>query len=189
MNSPDIQQAESVPPTPHAHTIIGLKSPRVKLSVPMAQPLPRALTEPEVRVVLKVGDVLIPRDGENPAFSELVDCLPLLDTAVAALSETFPLLVEGVAGVADLDSSADLLTALRRLERDKPDQFFALTACICGAYFMSPTVRLLIGVPALEPHPPSISAAADDLEDGILDPVIERGFSFRPTDDCPLPEP
>ena len=157
----------------------------VKLSVPAAPSLPRALSDAETAALMRVGDALIPRSGSNPAFSELDDRDRLLSTAVIALAEYFDDLVSAMSRFTATRDAPETLSVLRELEKSEPVQFFALSAVVCGCYFMSPQVRVLIGIPGLVPHPPSITAAADDLEDGILDEVMARGATFTPTDDCP----
>ena len=174
----------SIPTSPERAGADGGKS-AVKLSVPPAASLPRALTEAETTATIQVGDALIPRSGPNPAFSELEDRDRLLNTALTALAEYFDDIVAALPRfTATLDAS-ETLSLLRELEQSEAAQFFALSSVVCGCYFMSPQVRKLIGIPGLEPHPPLITAAADDLEDGILNQVIAKGATFTPTDDCP----
>lgn len=147
---------------------------------------PRALKDAELVALLAIGDVLIPRSGDNPSPSELPDYQTWLALALGAFSGEFDELMATVASMSGRDGSAQQIDAeLRRLDQEEPDRFFVLSSVLAGAYFMSPVVRKLIRVPSLQPDPPSLTAAADDLEDGILDAVIERGPLFTPTDDCP----
>ena len=157
---------------------------RRRLSVPNTAVNPRPLTDDELAAVVLAGDLLIPRRHPNPAFSELDDRPRLLTVAVAALAEHFDDFAASLAHFTT-PNHRPTIDGLRELEQDEPAQFFALSAVICGTYFMSPHIRTLIGIPGLKPHPASIMAAADDLDDGILEPVVAMGATYTPTDDCP----
>ena len=155
-----------------------------RLSVPNTLVHPRALTDRELTAIMLIGDALIPRVHANPAFTELDDWPRLVKVALAALAEYFDTVATALEPFLE-PNHTPTLDRLRELEHDEPEQFFAVSAVICGSYFMSPRIRALLGIPGLEPHPASVMAAADDLEDGILEPVIAKGATYTPTDDCP----
>ena len=185
MSGPIDLGTSSPSPDPAARQGSGAGTSAVKLSVPPAASLPRGLTDAETAATMRVGDALIPRSGPNPAFSELDDRDRLLSTAVMAMAEYFDDIVAALARFTEPRDGNQTLGLLREFEQSEPVQFFALSSLVSGCYFMSPQVRTLIGIPGLEPHAPSITAAADDLEDGILDQVMDRGETFTATDDCP----
>lgn len=162
-------------------------SPSGKLSAPIRHGHPpRPLSDVELRTLLAIADLLIPRSGDNPSASELPDYPALLEPALGAFWEDFDDLMATIEPLAAPDVTAEQIERdIRRLSREEPDRFFVLSEILAGAYFTSPIVRTLIRVPPLQPNPPSFAAAADDLDDGILDVVIERGPTYTPTDDCP----
>ena len=57
--------------------------------------------------------------------------------------------------------------------------FDPLSSIIAGAYFMTPQVKELIGYPGQHRDPAGLEDAANELETGILDPVLERGSDLR----------
>jgi hypothetical protein len=49
-----------------------------------------------------------------------------------------------------------------------------------AAYLMIPEVRTAIGYPGQRRHHPQFDEAANQITDGILDPVVERGPVYTP---------
>lgn len=156
-------------------------------SVPARHLLPpRPLTTVQVETLLAVADVLIPARGRNPAASSAPDYRDWLNLAIAARSEDFATLTGIVSSFEGLvGDSPGIDMSLRRLHSEVPEHFYLLTAVLAGAYYMIPDIRTIIGVPPLEPYPIGQSEAADDLSDGILDTVRQRGPIFTPTADSP----
>ncbi len=92
-----------------------------------------------------------------------------------------PDLVSVVLDVIDQDGTpAAVLDRLRMADRPKFDAF---AFAISGAYLINPRVRKLLGLPgsAPEKNPAFPDEAESYLEDGILEPVIQRGALYRPT--------
>ncbi len=70
--------------------------------------------------------------------------------------------------------------AVVRLERTDPPRLAALLAAVAGAYYMAPEVRQLIGYPGQEARTVDVMAdLAVYVEEGLLDPVVERGPFYR----------
>ncbi len=151
-----------------------------RLSAPQ-QPtrLPRELTPQEERGLLRSADILIPQHGEMPAASQAPDYGNWLTRALTARPESFDRVVAAAARLETFDDAA-LAPELRRMSKDEPELFQPLSAILAGAYLMVPEVREAIGYPGQERNHPRFDEAAEEIMDGILDPVIERGAFFTP---------
>ena len=154
-----------------------------RLSVPRAFAAPRALTEAEVRALRVIADVLIPAAGSAPgscpAATDEPDFDACLRRAVDARADAFSSITAVLAAVGGA-SPADVDAAMRSLHGSEPAVFQALSAVIAGAWLLTPTVRARIGYPGQRRDPARFDEAADQLADGILDPVIDRGPIFTP---------
>lgn len=151
-----------------------------RLSVPdqRARP-PRAPTDEELRGLLRVADVLIPRSGAMPAGSQAPGYETWLARALAARPDAFEAVLAAATRLGGL-GDAELATELRRLCADEPLEFHPLSAVVAGAYLMVPEIRAAIGYPGQERKHPRFDEAAEEIMDGILDPVIERGSIYTP---------
>ncbi len=150
-----------------------------RLSVPPKFAAPRPLTDAEVGTLRAIADVLIPASGDNPAATAEPDFDACLRRAVDARADAF----DAVAAVlARLDGAApDVIDqALRALHAEQPAHFQALSAVVAGAWLLTPTVRARIGYPGQLRDPARFDEAADQLSDGILDPVLARGPVYTP---------
>lgn len=83
------------------------------------------------------------------------------------------------AGLGALDTPG-LAGRLRALHAAGDVTFQALSAIVCGAYLTVPEVRTRIGYPGQNHDPAPFDLAADEIMDGILDPVLERGAIYVP---------
>jgi hypothetical protein len=149
-----------------------------RLSVPprRRQP-PRAITPDELEAILCIADCLIPAVGENPKASDAEDYVSYLNLALAARSDEFDRVMAGVA-VLSPTGRDDMWSALKRMSADDPETFDPLSAVVAGAYFMTPQVKSLIGYPGQHRDTAPLTQAADELGDGLLDPVLERGYIY-----------
>jgi hypothetical protein len=150
-----------------------------RLSVPVKFAAPRPLTAAEIRTLRAIADVLIPAAGDNPAATAEPDYDAWLIRAVNARADAFDPIT---AVLARLDgASPDAIDqALRALHAGQPGQFQALSAVVAGAWLLVPAVRARIGYPGQKRDPARLEEAADQLSDGILDPVIARGPIYTP---------
>ncbi|WP_026919867.1 hypothetical protein [Gordonia polyisoprenivorans] len=159
-------------------TPLGLAGSRRRLSVPPRHPSPpRSLTEMERATLLRIADTLIPESGENPAASQARDFERYLDLALAARADVFDLVEKAVEALHDVDGDA-LRSALRSLWAEDKVTFDPLSSIIAGAYFMTPQVKELIGYPGQHRDAAGFEDAANELETGILEPVLERGSIY-----------
>jgi hypothetical protein len=146
-----------------------------RLSVPPRETKPpRSLTDDESATLLRIADCLIPAAGPNPKASDAEDYAAYLQLALAARSDVFDSVLAAVHTLADV-ADRDLWDALKTMWAEDKFTFDPLSAIVAGAYFMTPQVKALIGYPGQHRDPAGLEDAADELETGILDPVIERG--------------
>jgi hypothetical protein len=122
-----------------------------------------------------VADILIPTEGEIPSASTTPDFDTWLDRALDARSEV----ATELASILDGLDPEDLEQALRRMDRERPDDLRLLAEVAAGAYFMMPPVLERIGYPGQHRAPAGLTDAADELEKGVLDPVVSRGPVWR----------
>lgn len=154
-----------------------MTEPELKLSVPKrVRGTPRDLTAEEWVVLEAVADILIPAYGASPAASMAPDFRSWARRALTARAEHFDTIGEALRDLGGLVSDATALRAgLRSMSTEQPEHFAVLSSVIAGAYVMVPLVKEQIGYPGQGGAAPRVDEAAEQLEDGILDPVIARG--------------
>jgi len=149
-----------------------------RLSVPPRHTTPpRPLTEVEEGTLLRIADCLIPAAGPNPKASDAVDYRRYLDLALSARADVFDALTTAIVALAGVEDG-DLWAALKDLWSRDREIFDPLSAVVAGAYFMTPQVKELIGYPGQHRDAAGLEEAADELDTGILEPVLERGFIY-----------
>lgn len=158
------------------------------LSTPAVPKAPRALTDAELAIAHVVADALIPATSTAPSASAEPEFDTTLATALNARADAFDAIAGWLAGVAGLEGGA-LRDRLRDLHDTEPDDFQALSAVLAGAWLLTPTVRARIGYLGQGRNPASLTEAVDQLEDGILDAVMDRGACYVPTPDGSPTEP
>lgn len=144
---------------------------------PRGMKAPRALTPDERVTILAVADALIPQSGTNPQASDASGYEEWLQRAIDARAEQFDDLVEALSAVGGL-SGEPLFARLRDFSGEDPLRFQVLSAIVAGAYLMVPEVKVAIGYPGQRRNPLKLEEAIDQISDGILDPVIERGSIY-----------
>lgn len=154
------------------------------LSTPAPLKAPRRLTAEELTTACAVADALIPATATAPSAASESEFAATLATALDARADAFDVITDWLAGAAGLDN-AEMTIRLRALHDAEPDVFQPLSAVLAGAWLLTPTVRARIGYRGQRRNPPSLTEAVDQLEDGILDAVMDRGAFFVPTPDGP----
>jgi hypothetical protein len=148
-----------------------------RLSVPAYRDrAPRPISDSERTALVALADALIAPSEGFPAPSEAPDYPQWLDRALAARRDVFDDVVDGAV---EVHATGDENGALRELADADPARFGQLSTVLAGAYLMLPAVRLKLGYPGQGPSHPRFDEAAEEIMDGILDPVIERGPVFR----------
>ena len=138
---------------------------------------PRELEEHERTALLAVADTLIPGTSEMPTPSAVPAIAKWLDRALAARDDAFEGVVALAIELAALDPNARE-AELRRLCAEAPASFADLSSVLAGTYLMVPEVRQAIGYPGQVASHPAFDEAAEEIMDGILDPVLERGSIY-----------
>lgn len=141
----------------------------LSLSVPRHYRAPRRLTGSEVAVLRAIADVLIPATAQFPAATSEDRFDEYLMRAVDARADAFGA-IEDI--VANAPVGADLEPYLRRMHDVEPSDFQVLSTVVAGAWLLTPGVRDRIGYHGQQRHPAGLEDAADDLMDGILEPVL-----------------
>jgi hypothetical protein len=157
------------------------------LSTPTAFTAPRALTDTERLTAYAAADALIPATATAPSAGTEPEFGTTLATALDARADAFEAITDWLAAVAGVEGPA-LFTKLRELHDTEPETFQALSAVLAGAWLLTPTVRARIGYQGQRRNPPSLTEAVDQLDDGLLDAVMDRGAFFVPTPEGPPPE-
>jgi hypothetical protein len=149
-----------------------------RLSVPDLTCAPRDLTDAEVVALRAIADVLIPvgKDGE-PAATEEPGFDAALRTAIDARADAFSAVTSFLVDV-DPDDLDELGELLRDSARNDPDLFQPVSAVVAGAWLLLTTVRERIGYPGQIRSVAPLDQIVDELSDGILDPVMERGYIY-----------
>lgn len=156
---------------------LGTTAPQ-RLSVPPRRTAPpRPLTDAELATLLRIADALIPEVGPNPKGSAAPDYVSYLGLALAARSEAFSTIMAGIERLSAV-ADTELRAALKQMWAEDRPLFDAVSSVVAGAYFMTPEVKKLIGYPGQRRDPAPLEEAADELGDGLLDPVIERGHIY-----------
>jgi hypothetical protein len=152
----------------------------IRLSMPnAARRLPRDLTGFELRGLLRTADVLIPGTDSDPTASQAPGFESMLERALLARADAFELIAAEGARLEPL-TDAELSAELRRLAAEEPETFQPLSTVLAGAYLLIPDVRAAVGYPGQHRKHPQFDEAANEIMDGILDPVIDRGSIYTP---------
>jgi hypothetical protein len=150
-----------------------------RLSVPRRFVAPRALTNGETATLRAIADVLVPATDDEPGATDDPDFDTHLKRAVDARADAFESLVDLLAEIGE-ESGQPLAARLRAMAEKQPVLFQVTSAVVAGAWLLSPRVRERIGYPGQRRDPASFEQAANELADGLLDPVIERGYIYTP---------
>ena len=139
---------------------------------------PRALDDQERAGLLALADVLIPDSPAGPRPSRIPAFERWLDRALAARRDAFDA-VTALARELAGQSPERVLSEARRRSDAHDEAFGQLSAVVAGAYLMVPEVRRAIGYPGQAQRPPRFDESAEQIMDGILEAVVERGPVFR----------
>ena len=122
-----------------------------------------------------LADVLIPASAGFPSASQVGVAAEGLDQ-VLAVRPDFAKPLKVILQSAKGRNPAEVVA---QLQDENPASFAALAEIVAGAYFMNPQVRVAIGYHGQVPQP--LASRPDHLNDGLLQPVIDRGPIYRPT--------
>lgn len=147
-------------------------------SVPaLRKRLPRPLTTDEIRTAARLADALCASNRHPVAPpSECAEFETVLGVALAARSDVFDEVTDVIRRGTDAPDASEWLRALSVKD---PSAFEPLSSVLAGAYLMIPEIQAYVGYPGQGRNPAPPTQIADELEDGLLDPVIERGPIYR----------
>jgi hypothetical protein len=100
----------------------------------------------------------------------------MLELALTARSDIFDDVIEAIRRSTD---ASDAVEWLRALSAENPIAFEPLSSVLAGAYLMVPEIQAYVGYPGQGRNPASPTQIADELDDGLLDPVVGRGPIYR----------
>ena len=135
------------------------------------------LTPQERDTLTGIADYLIPEAEGMPSASQ-VDLAS--DLAERVFSVRHDLVAPVKAALGKVPGMAGEAAA-KRLAKIDPAGFHSVTTVASAGYFMSPVARAALGYPGQESRPFDPDTTTDYLDDGLLQPVIDRGAIFRPT--------
>jgi hypothetical protein len=122
-----------------------------------------------------LADELIPHASGMPSASEAGAITEGLEGVVRADPDLLPQLAEAHR----LTTSLGPTQALESLSRQREDLLTAVRLTVATAYYSRPEVRRLLGYDGQLPVPVPLGDYRDYIEDGLLDPVLERGELVR----------
>ena len=126
-------------------------------------------------VLAALADVLIPAGKGLLSASQAGVAGEGLDQVLVSR----PDLAAGLERVLRAARSRDPAEFVAELRAKNPAGFGVLAELVPGAYFMNSQVRAAIGYDGQGPRP--IDPNPDYLDNGLLQPVIDRGAIYRPT--------
>ncbi|KAA9164031.1 hypothetical protein FPZ12_008420 [Amycolatopsis acidicola] len=151
-----------------------------RLSAPVVRKTARrSLTAEEMADLRRVAAVLIPSDGDGrPGGDEVAAFDDYVTEALAILDPVLDNVAAALAAIHDVPTG-ELFSALRQLDSGSPHLFHPLSLLVTSVYLYSAEMEAELGYPHPHRNPPDLSEAADEIEGGILDPVIARGSIVR----------
>ncbi len=135
------------------------------------------VSEGEREVFAALADVLIPAAEGMPAASAMDVQGEMLDRILGLRPDLAEAFRRGLAAATGHRASA----AAEALNRDDAEAFGAISIIASAGYYMTRTVRELIGYPGQENRPADPDETPEYLANGMLQQVIDRGPIYVPT--------
>jgi hypothetical protein len=135
------------------------------------------LTEPEQHTFAAIADYLIPEAEGMPSASQVNVATELSERVFAVRHDLVDTVKSALGKVSGLAGEA----AAKKLAEMDPAGFHAVTVVASAGYFMSPVTRNALGYPGQESRPFDPHKTTDYLDDGLLQPVIDRGPIYKST--------
>jgi len=149
---------------------------RLSVSTHTTRP-PRPLSETELATLRAVADCLIPAVNGHRSGSAVETFEELVTRAAALLGAKFVQLVDIVSKLATVQAD-ELWDVLKTLSQTHASDFYVLSMTVSAAYLYSREMQAELGYPRPHQNPFGLFDVADELETGILDPVMERGKTY-----------
>ena len=155
-----------------------------RLSAPNLRKRPRReLTSEEAATLRRVAGALIPAgdaDGEIAADT-IADFDALAQEALAIMDPAFDSITDALEQLQHVRDD-ELFAWLRGLDQQEPNLFYSLSLLVTSIYLYSPEVEAELGYPHPHRNPAPENQFVEELETGLLNPVIERGSIYVPID-------
>ncbi len=141
----------------------------------------QVLNNKEVALLKSVAQVLLPGDDTSPAAGDVSELDEFLRRASLALGTEGEDLRGGLAILeAELGPAGEPHWAgLKSFAQRHPLPFELVGAVVAGAYFMAPEVLTSIGYPQGPRRAPRNDLIVDEIETGVLEPMMAREPTFR----------
>ncbi len=132
---------------------------------------------PEIRDRLRTfSDALIPAAHGMPAASEVGVADGQLDRVVRARPDLLEPMTQALASADPLDIDG----SLARIQAADPVAYEALLMTIVGGYYTHPDIRTRLDYDGQQPVEVRAEIIPNYVEEGLIDPVLERGAIYRP---------
>ena len=144
------------------------------------------LTHGELETVRSVADVIVPGQDPMPDLRTADPDGAWVERVLEALPRLVPDLRRVLAGLDgnQLDSRQrdgdELAVAVRALHSDRRPDFDVLGTVVCGAYYLTPQVRALIGYPGQVRNPARFDEAAAELDGELLERLLAQPTIYLP---------
>jgi len=137
---------------------------------------PAVLAPEDRQKLLELAEVLLVGGDGFPTPAEIDIQNEWIDRVLVA----WPAITGAVEAV--LSMPGDARAIIDDLQNNQPALFSGFAMAVSAAYLMHPMVRSLLGYPGqtLREEPPSEGEWEYYLEDGMLQPVLDRGPFLRP---------
>lgn len=159
---------------------IGLNKGLVRLSAPtVLRQARRRLTDEELAILRRVAGALIPAgdDGET-AGDQIADFGDLAHEALAIMDPVFDDIIAALGEVAPFQGG-ELFDALRSMDSSSPKRFHRLSLLVTSIYLYSPEIEAVLDYPHPHRNRASMDEVVEEIESGLLEPVIARGSIYR----------
>lgn len=122
-----------------------------------------------------IAGVLLPGDANSPSATALAELDGLLVVALRAVGRECETVYDALGRLPERPTWDDL----RAFSQESPEPFEVMASVVAGAYFMAPEVLDSIGYPHGARRAPRNDLVVDEIESGILEPVLERAPMMR----------
>lgn len=144
-------------------------------SMPTAAPDPLlAFDADQLTAFAAVAERLIPAAHDMPSAGEVVG-----EARLRFVLESRPDLIESLGKALRPELGDDPVVRLATLEHDEPDLHGALVSTVVFGYYTDKGVRDRLGYPGQEAITLYSWKVPDFMEEGLIDPVLERGPVWR----------
>ena len=123
-----------------------------------------------------IADVMLPETAQMPSVSGTGS----FESSLLKVLDSRPDLAKGLKIAIDLlPNETFQLSDLDELLNKDPDAYTALTTVVAASYYQVKEVKVRIGYPGQVPKTYDPYAYVEWVQEGLLDPVVERGQIWK----------